>query len=159
MSNLDGSDAEAFAEFEGAPELPLGMAYDSLQQKIFFVNDKYDFSGGVWTINIDGSGLTEIIEGVDAGAITLDLLNGKLYYADWIGGVFMANIDGSEVININPELDNIFVWGIAVDPEAGFLYVSDKTNSLIIRSGLDGSNPVGWLSEINPYAIVIDIPR
>jgi DNA-binding beta-propeller fold protein YncE len=157
MANLDGSNAEAFAEFAAAPELPLGMAYDSISQKIYFVNDKYDFSGGVWTINMDATGLTEIISGVDAGAITLDLLNGKLYYIDWIGGVFMANLDGSEVVNINPALDQLFQWGIAVDPDAGYLYVPDKENYKIIRSDLDGSNAEDWIvfDDLRPYATVI----
>ena len=159
MADLDGANASAFAEFSGAPEWPLGMAYDSVAQKIYFVNDKLDFSGGVWTIDMDATGLTEIISGVDAGAIALDLANGKLYYIDWIGGVFMANLDGSDVVNINPALDQLFQWGIAVDPDAGYLYVPDKAAYKIIRSGLDGSNAGDWINlegeGIDPYAMII----
>jgi DNA-binding beta-propeller fold protein YncE len=118
----------------------------------------YDFSGGVWTINPDGSGLTEVIPGVDAGAIALDLLNGKMYYADWVGGVFSANLDGSGILNIYNALDGIFVWGIAVDPDAGKVYVSDKSNLKIVRMNLDGSEPVDWLTGIEPYAMYIYDP-
>lgn len=133
------------------------MAYDSLTQKIYFVNDMYEYSGGVYAINIDATGLTEVIPGVDAGAIALDLTNGKLYYIDWIGGVFMANLDGSDVVNINPALDQLFQWGIAVDPDAEYLYVPDKAARKIIRSGLDGSNAGDWITfdEIDPYAMTI----
>lgn len=159
MANLDGSDPQPLAEFSGAPEFPLGMAYDSTTQKIYFVNDKYDFSGGVYTINLDGSGLQEIIPGVDAGAVTLDITNGKLYYVDWVGGVFMANLDGSNVTNINPVMDQNFSWGITVDPEDGFLYVADKGHDIIIRSGLDGTNALNWLTDIDPYAMTIFFPK
>jgi DNA-binding beta-propeller fold protein YncE len=159
-SNLDGSNPEPFKEFDGAPELPLGMAYDSIQQKIYFVNDKYDFSGGVYTINLDGTGLSEIIPGVDAGAIALDLINGKLYYADWVGGVFMANLDGTEVSNINSYFNNKFCWGIAVEPDSGYVFVPDRyDDGIIFRSGLDGSNTTEWLTGINAYAMTIDIYR
>jgi DNA-binding beta-propeller fold protein YncE len=157
MSNLDGSNVEPFITFSGAPELPLGMAYDSLQEKIYFVNDMYDFSGGVYTINLDGTGLTEIIPGVDAGAIALDLVNGKLYYADWVGGVFMANLDGSEVTNINNYFNNKFCWGIAVEPDSGYLFVPDRyDDGIIVRSGLDGSSSADWVTGINAYAMTID---
>jgi PKD repeat protein len=159
MANLDGTDAEPLFESSGAPEWPLGLAWDSLQQKIFFVNDRLDFSGGVWTVNIDGSGLTEIIAGVDAGAISLDLSNSKLYYVDWVGGVFMANLDGSGVANINPSMDQNFSWGITVDPEDGYLYVADKGHDIIIRSGLAGESPENWIAEVDPYAMTIFFPK
>jgi len=158
LALLDGSEPQSIYSSTGAPELPLGMAYDSLQNKIYFVNDMYDFSGGVWTINPDGSGLTEVIPGVDAGAIALDLINGKMYYADWIGGVFSANLDGTEILNIYNALDGIFVWGIAVDPDEGKVYVSDKSNLKIIRMNLDGSEPEDWLTGIEPYAMYIYDP-
>jgi DNA-binding beta-propeller fold protein YncE len=160
MCSLDGSDPQPFKTFDAAPELPLGMAFDSIQQKIYFVNDKYDFSGGVYTINIDGSGLAQIIEGVDAGAIALDLKNSKLYYADWVGGVFMANLDGSGVANINSYFDSKFCWGIAVEPDSGYLFVPDRyDDGIIFRSGLDGSNPTEWITGVNAYAMTIDIYR
>ncbi|MBU2651721.1 MAG: PKD domain-containing protein [Bacteroidetes bacterium] len=159
MANLDGSDPQPFAEFSGAPEFPLGMAYDSIAKKIYLVNDKYDFSGGVYTINLDGSGLMEIIPGVDAGAITLDLTHGKLYYTDWIGGVFMANLDGSGVTNINPVMDQNFSWGITVDPEDGFVYVADKGHDIIIRSALDGAGSLNWVTDVDPYAMTIYFPE
>jgi PKD repeat protein len=155
---LDGSEPASVAQFSAAPELPLGMAYDSIQDKIYFVNDKYDFSGGIWSINPDGSGLQEVLPGVDAGAIALDLENGRMYYADWVGGVFSANLDGTDVLNIYPDLDGIFVWGIAVNPEEGKVYVSDKTNLKIIRMNLDGSESEDWITGVEPYAMFIYDP-
>ncbi len=157
-ASLDGSNPSAVAQFSAAPELPLGMAYDSTSNKIYFVNDKYDFSGGIWTIHPDGTGLAEVVPGVDAGAIALDLINGKMYWADWFGGVFSANLDGTDVANIYSALDQIFVWGIAVDPDAGKVYVSDKENLKIIRMDLDGGNPEDWLTGIEPYAMYIYDP-
>jgi PKD repeat protein len=159
MADLDGSNPEPLAEFSGPPEFPLGLAYDSIQQKIYLVNDMLDFSGGVWTVNIDGTGLTEIIPDVDAGAVTLDLTNGKMYYIDWIGGVFSADLDGSNIANINSSMDQNFSWGITVDPEDGYLYVADKGNDKIIRSGLDGSAATDWLTEVDPYAMTIYFPK
>lgn len=157
-ADLDGKNATTFAAFSGPPELPLGMAYDSIGKRIFFVNDKYEYSGGVWSINIDGTGLTQVIPGVDAGAIALDLINNKMYYADWEGGVFSANLDGTGITNINNSLNQIFVWGIAVNPQEGKVYVSDKTNKRIIRMNLDGSQPENWITNVNPYAMYIFDP-
>jgi hypothetical protein len=71
----------------------------------------------------------------------------------------MANLDGSDVVNINPALDQLFQWGIAADPDAGYLYVPDKAAFKIIRSGLDGSNAEDWINlsqeNINTYAMII----
>lgn len=158
-AKVDGTDVKPLFESAGPPEMPLGMAYDSISGKIYFVNDKYDYSGGVYTINLDGTGLTEIIPGVDAGAIALDLINGKLYYADWVGGVFMANLDGSDVVNINSSFDSKFCWGIAVDPDLGYLYVPDRYDFIIYQHGLDGSNPTNWLEGYDARAMVLDIYR
>jgi hypothetical protein len=73
--------------------------------------------------------------------------------------VFSADLDGSNVANINASMDQNFSWGITVDPEDGFLYVADKGNDKIIRSGLDGSAASDWLTGIDPYAMTIYFPE
>jgi DNA-binding beta-propeller fold protein YncE len=73
----------------------------------------------------------------------------------------MANLDGSDVTVINPDFDGeaTFVWGVAVDEDAGYLYVSNKETLNLVRSALDGSGATNWMSDIEPYALALDIYR
>jgi DNA-binding beta-propeller fold protein YncE len=157
-ANLDGSEPQSVVQFAGAPELPLGIAYDSIAGEIYLANDMYDFSGGIWKIKPDGTELQEVLPGVDAGAIALDLINGRMYFADYIGGIKSAKLDGSDVVVLDPDLDQKFVWGIAINPEEGKVYVADKNSNRILRMNLDGSNPEDWITGIEPYAMYVFDP-
>lgn len=160
-SNLDGSGIEWAYQSSGAPEMPIGLAIDPENDLLYFANDMYDYSGGIYSCNLDGTNMTLLVPDIDAGAITLDLVNGKMYFADWFNGVYMANLDGSDLTVINPDFggEATFVWGVAVDEDAGHFYVSNKETLNLVRSALDGSGAANWVSDIEPYALALDIYR
>ncbi len=161
MSNLDGSGVEFAFQLTGVPEMPIGMAWDDANGKLYFTNDKYDYSGGVYRCNLDGSAMELLVPEIDGGGIALDLKHGKMYFSDWFDGLYMANLDGSGLTLINGDLggETTFVWGMALDEDAGYLYVSDKITEVILRSQLDGSASGPWVTDVYPHAMAIDIYR
>lgn len=160
-SNLDGSDIEWAFQLTSVPEMPIGLAYDYENNKLYFTNDKYDYSGGVYRCNLDGTEMELLVPDIDGGGIAIDLEHDKMYFSDWFNGLYMADLDGSNPTVINADLggESTFVWGLALDEDAGYLYISDKITEVILRSQLDGSNSENWVTDIYPHAMTIDTYR
>lgn len=159
--NMDGSDAEVFIPMttSSKPEMAIDIAWDDQNEKFYFSNDKYEFSGGMFRVDFDGSNFSELVEGTNGGALALDVDNNKMYYADYEKGICMANLDGSEEIVIAPEMTEIYCWGMAIDHDAGKLYWSDKENGIIFRANLDGSEKEEFITGCDPHAMAIDTYR
>lgn len=159
--NFDGSEAELFINFNNTspPEMSIDIQWDYLNECFIFTNDKYAFTGGVYKVNFDGSHISELVGGTNGGAMALDVANNKMYYADYDKGICMSNIDGSDEIIIAAEMKDVFCWGMAIDHDAGKIYWSNKTNGIIIRANLDGTEKEEFVSGVNPYALALDIFR
>jgi PKD repeat protein len=167
-ANLDGTNPEVFIDFgSGPPEFPIDMQYDPATSKIYFVNDKTDYSGGYWSVNFDGTGLTEIIPDVDGTAIEMDFRNGKAYLVLYgsagtvapENGVFMCNIDGTNLTQIGT-YGTKATWGITIDEKRNKLFWGVKmSNSApdgkIVRTNLDGSGLEDWITGVSPHAMTI----
>lgn len=159
--NMDGSEAEIFITMSTSskPEMAIDIAWDYLSGNFIFSNDKYEFSGGMYSVNFEGNKFTELVPETNGGAIALDVENNKMYYADMDKGICMTNLDGSNEVVIAPEMTDIYCWGMAIDHDAGKIYWSDKTNGVIVRANLDGSEKEEFITDCNPYAIAIDTYR
>ncbi len=167
-SNLDGTNPEVFINTGGSPpEYPLDMQYDPATNKIYLVNDKADNSGGFWSVNFDGTGLTQIIPDVDGTALEMDFRNGKAYLVLYgsegtvapENGIFMCNLDGTSLTKIG-DYGSKATWGIALDEKRNKLFWGHKiSNSApdgkIIRANLDGSAPEDWITDVSPHAMTI----
>jgi hypothetical protein len=147
------------------PEYPIDMQYDEATGKIYLCNDKTDFSGGYFSVGIDGTGLTEHIVDIDGTAIEVNFETAKTYMAIYASegtpvedfGIYMCNLDGSGISKIGDYGDKA-TWGVAIDVERGKLFWSYKmsntgTDGKIIRSNLDGTGQEDWITGINPNAI------
>jgi DNA-binding beta-propeller fold protein YncE len=166
--NLDGSSPEEYINTGGnAPEFPIDMQYDPESNKIYLVNDKTDYSGGLWVMNFDGTGITQIVPDIDGTAIEVDFRNGKIYTACYAAdgtvapenGIYMCNMDGSNFIKIG-DIGAKATWGVALDTKANKLFWSYKISNSdpdgkIIRANLDGTGQEDWLTGVSPHAMTI----
>lgn len=90
---------------------------------------------------IPGSAVETVIDmsGKEGHGMTYDAANEKIYYADFevtnAGKIWRMNPDGSDLEEVLGGLTS--PYGVAVDPEAGKLYIADGPN--VSRANLDGS--------------------
>jgi PKD repeat protein len=135
----------------------VGMAYDNVNEKIYFTDfDVYPF-GKIWRMNLDGSGLENIVDNIgDPYGIAIDVAGGKIYWVDDDSNVSKANLDGS-----NPEIGFLNIpstsWrAIALDIENNKMYVYDVNIEEIYVANLDGSNPSVIISGVYGYGLAVD---
>jgi DNA-binding beta-propeller fold protein YncE len=166
--NLDGSSPEIYINTGGSPpEYPIDMEYDPITGKIYMVNDKTDYTGGYWSMNFDGSLMTEHILDIDGTAIEVDPDAGKIYMAIYAStgtaveenGIYMCNLDGTSLTKIG-DYGLKATWGVAIDKVRGKLFWSFKNTNAdpdgkIVRSNLDGTSPEDWLTGISPHAMKV----
>jgi hypothetical protein len=137
----------------------VGIAYDEVHKKIYF-SDFYDDvtpNGRIWRMNLDGTGLEAIAEGIqDPYGIALDVTHGKVYWVDDVGNVSRANLDGS-----SPQIGLINIpdgWmrAIALDVENNKMYFYEVDYENLYVAGLDGTNPEVLIPGVYGYAIFLD---
>jgi DNA-binding beta-propeller fold protein YncE len=164
--NLDGTNPEVYINTESStPEYPIDMQYDPVNQKVYLVNDKTDYTGGYFTMNFDGTALSEVIENIDGTAIEVNTQTGKVYIAGYASegtampenGIYMCNIDGSQLAKIG-DYGSKATWGIAIDPVKNKIFWSFKNSNSnpdgkIIRANADGSDQEDWITGVSPHAM------
>ncbi|TXE17685.1 PKD domain-containing protein [Psychroserpens burtonensis] len=135
----------------------VGMAYDDVNEKLYFSDfDTYPF-GNIWRMNLDGTGIEAIATNIgDPYAIALDVDGNKVYWVDDDGNVSKANLDGS-----NPEIGFFSVPGvnwraISLDVENGKMYVYDVNIEEVYEVNLDGTNPNVIITGNYGYALLVD---
>jgi hypothetical protein len=168
-ANLDGTNPEPFiVTGMTALEFPLDMQYNPSSGKIYLVNDKTDFSGGYFSIKMDGSELTEYIQDIDGTALEVDFGAGKTYLAIYgsagtpvtVNGIYSCNLDGSGLTKI-ADFGTKATWGVAMDHTRNKLFWGYKiSNSApdgkIIRANMDGSGQEDWITGVSPHAMEVD---
>src|SRR5690554_2387341 len=92
---LDGSGTvSTFVDLAG--KWGVGLVYDEADSKIYFSDFVAANEGKIWRVNLDGSGMEELVSGIDDPyGIALDKTNGKIYWVDDAGNVSRSNLDGS----------------------------------------------------------------
>lgn len=162
-ANLDGTSAEAY--ITTGIEYPLDMSFNAGTGKIYLANDKDANSGGIFEVNIDGSGYTEVVPDVDGTAIEVDFKNGVIYIAGYASegtlitefGIYSCNLDGTSLAKIG-DYGAKATWGMALDLKRDKLFWAFKNSNSnpdgkIVRSNLDGSSPEDWIVDTNPVAM------
>ncbi len=135
----------------------VGMAYDDVNEKLYFSDfDTYPF-GNIWRMNLDGTGIEAIASNIgDPYGIALDVAGNKIYWVDDDGNVSKANLDGS-----NPEIGFFALSGvswraISLDVENNKMYVYDVNIEEVYEVNLDGSNPNIIITGNYGYALLVD---
>jgi len=167
--NLDGSNPEPFIQTGEtiSPEWPIDMQYDEASGKIYFVNDRTDYSGGYWSVNFDGSNMQELILDIDGTAIEVDFETSKTYMAVYAvdgtqiteNGIYMCNLDGTGISKIG-DFGTKATWGMTMDNELKKLFWAYKiSNSApdgkIVRANMDGTGLEDFITGVSPHAMQI----
>lgn len=157
---LDGSGAVTnFLDITGKGGV--GLAYDDVHGKIYFSDFDVYGEGKIWSVNLDGTELKDIVTGLfDPYQIALDVSGGKIYWAEDvdesnIGHIARANLDGSGKENLVSMEDGQF-RAIALDPENGKMYYYEVYNEDLYVANLDGTDASPILSGIYGYALAVD---
>lgn len=134
-TSSNGANPEVIVEIPGA--VLRGLAVDSRANRLYYLNSDTD------TLNVcrlDGKSPEVLFSGFRRpNDMALDPLHGKLYVTDsGTNGVLRYDIDSgtSEWIMSGAEVDG--VWGIALLPEDGLMFLSDHVHNAIMRADLAG---------------------
>ncbi|MBN1851501.1 MAG: PEP-CTERM sorting domain-containing protein [Pirellulales bacterium] len=156
-ANLDGSNPEIVVS---SLERPIRVALDSVNRKVYWYDTDENM---ICRSNLDGTDreiLTSDIPSVSA--IEVDPIGGFYYWSEKLHGVIRrATLDNSRTeIVLDDSAFGRDPWptGITLDLASGYLYASDRVFEAIIRVGLDGSDPILWLTDgtEDPTSIVFD---
>lgn len=106
--------------------------------KIFFAESGN--GGRIHSVNSDGSGFLTVVPGATgAWGFDLDVLNGKLYWADRDNGAIRrSNLDGTNIETLVTGLS--IPVDVKLDVVGGKMYFINEGNDVIQRANLDGSN-------------------
>lgn len=135
----------------------VGMAYDEVNEKVYFSDFEVIPEGKIWRMNTDGSELEALVTDIhDPYAIALDVPGGKMYWVDEDGNVSRANLDGS-----SPEIGIVNIEGgqmraIDLDVENNKMYFYEVFNEDLYVADLDGSNVSVIVPGVYGYAILVD---
>jgi len=131
-----------------------GVAVDPVGGKVYWAKTNSTPTGGIYRANLDGSDRVLLIPvpGTQVGVhLELDVSGNAIY---WSVSGFMgqpkeirrSNLsDGGQtetLITFASPNASIYIAGLAVDPDAGFIYwiQNSGTNQVLRRAHLDGSN-------------------
>lgn len=154
---LDGAGGSVATVLDINGKAGVGMAYDDVNNWLYFSDFEITGSGKIWRCRLDGSELTAIVDNLtDPYGIALDQAGGKIYWADDDGNISRANLDGS-----SPEIGIVHIAGgqmraVALAPQAGKMFFYEVNLENLYVANLDGSNPSIVVSGVYGYAIEVD---
>ena len=156
-ANLNGSGVKNITPTD-ITELA-GVAVDPSAGYLYWTVTEYGGSV-IKRANLDGSNPITLIGGLSSPeGISLDLVNGKIYWTDYnLGTVKRANLNGTGVQTIETNGGR----GVAVDPQHNKIYWAGYGKQTgIWEANLNGTNPQLILSQANihyPFDIALDVP-
>jgi streptogramin lyase len=159
-ANTDGTNVEIL--HTSATGTPSGIIIDPDNNKIYFT-DNHSTVAKIQRMNLDGTGLEDVLTGVQAISIALDRYGGKIYYTTEAGAgtdysVKRANTDGTAVETLHTSATGT-PEGIALDTRNGKVYFTDNHASVekIQRMNLDGTGLEDVLTGVQAISIVLDV--
>ncbi len=139
LASTDVNQKEDFVT--GQANDPDGISIDAVHRTIYWVN----YNGGVWRKNLDGTGETELIPGVEGGSMLV--VGDRIYFDQYIAAgdiqLKSANLDGSNVAVLATGITRV-VYALGYEPTGNKIYWGDRNNGAIMRANTDGSNAEPW---------------
>lgn len=146
-TNLTATDPNLREDFvTGQANDPDGICIDPIGRTMFWVN----YNGGIWKKNLDGTGESEIIPGVEGGSLIV--VNDRIFFDQYIGTgdihLKSANLDGSNIAVLATGITRV-VYALAYEKTGQKIYWGDRNNGAIMRANTDGSGVETWYLDAN----------
>lgn len=155
ISLTPGSAAEDVASISG--KAGVGLAYDSVNQKIYFTDFENEDEGKVWRMDMDGGNMEALVTGiVDPYSIAINLNAGKIYWADDDGNISRANLDGSALERTFIHIDGGQMRGIAFDSKTNVIYFYEVNDENLYAAKSDGTGVAKIITGAYGYCIFAD---
>lgn len=155
ISLQPGAAAETVASISG--KAGVGLAYDKVNDKIYFTDFAKTNEGKVWRMNIDGSNMEAIVTGItDPHSIAVNTAGGKIYWADDAGNVSRANLDGTGLERQFLHINDGQMRGIAFNNKTNTIYFYEVNNEDLYSANADGSGVGKIITGAYGYSIFVD---
>lgn len=154
LSLVPGSSVETVIDMSGKEAH--GMAYDAVNEKIYYVDFEASNAGKIWRMNPDGSGLEELLSGLSSPyGVAINLAEGKMYIADG-PNISRANLDGSgfekEFINLPGGL----MRAVGFNSKTNLIYFYEVNDEDMYIAKSDGTSVAAIVQGAYGYGLFID---
>ena len=150
-----GAAAEMVANITG--KAGVGIAYDSVNAKIYFSDFTNSNNGRIFRMDTTGTNMEELVAGIDDPySIVLNLAGGKMYWADDAGNVGRANLDGTGLEREFIHVADGQLRGIAYSPKKDIIYFYEVNNEDLYAAKSDGTGVSKIISGAYGYCILVD---
>lgn len=141
LSSVSTSDVEDFVT--GQTNDPEGVSIDAVNNKLYWIC----YDGGLWSINLDGTGKTQLLAEPEGGST---LVAGNRLFFDYYvasGDIHLKSTDltGSSMATLATGISKV-VFGLAYEASSNKIYWGDRSAGKIMRANLDGSGMETWYS-------------
>lgn len=150
-----GSAAEMLADISGKGGV--GLAYDSVNAKIYFSDFDASDNGKIWRMDTTGTNMEELVSGIDDPySLVLNLTGGKMYWADDAGNVGRANLDGTGLEREFIHIESGQMRGIAYSSKTDIIYFYEVNNEDLYAAKSDGTGVAKIIEGAYGYCIFVD---
>lgn len=135
----------------------VGLAYDSVNDKVYFTDFITTGAGKVWRMNTDGSDMEELVSGInDPYGISINLDGGKIYWADEAGNISRANLDGSSLEREFIKIAGARMRSVAYNSKNDLIYFYDYWLEDIYVANSDGTGVTKIIEDVFGYSFFVD---
>ncbi len=154
ISLVPGSAAETLISMTGRDGH--GMAYDSINKKIYYVDFLTTNAGKVWRMDADGTNLTELLSGLGSPyGIALNIAEGKMYIADG-PNVSRANLDGTGYEKTFINVPGGAMRAIGFNKKTNIIYFYEVNDENMHAAKADGTGAGIVIEGAYGYGMFID---
>lgn len=155
ISLLPGSVAGTVVSLSG--KAGVGIAYDSVNKKIYFSDFINSNAGKIWRMNTDGTGMQDLVSGIDDPySVAVNINGGKIYWADDAGNISRANLDGTGFEKEFIHISSGQMRGIAYNSKTDIIYFYEVNNEDLYAANSDGTGVTKIVEGAYGYGIFVD---
>lgn len=154
LSLVPGSTAETVVDMTGKEAH--GMAYDAVNDKIYYCDFEVTNAGKIWRMNADGTEQEELLTGLSSPyGIAINLAAGKMYIADG-PNVSRANLDGSGFEREFISIAGGAMRAVGYNATTDLVYFYEVNDEDLYVAKSDGTGVAAIVQGAYGYGIFID---